>query len=92
MSEDQKGTAYCQHIPPAREAAKEKRFANSVHVNVENLVRKLADEEVEELLEQNSTEGDIEVFVLPGEKSFGLLGLSNDSSLCLEVAAGHWPG
>ena len=35
-------------------------------VNVEDLMKKISDEEVEQLLRQNSSEGEIAVFSLPG--------------------------
>ena len=63
---DQKGRDYCPHIKPAREAFQEKRFAEAVFVNVDDLVKKLADEEVEKSLQENSSDGEIAVYILPG--------------------------
>ena len=64
---DQKEGEYCSHISPAREAVTSKRFAKSVLVNVNDLLKKLHDPEVERVMVENSSDGDISLFQLPGK-------------------------
>ena len=67
LSEDQKNLNYCQHIGPARDASREKRYASVSHVKMQALAKKISDEEIESLLTEHSIDGEISVFVLPGE-------------------------
>ena len=66
LDEKQKEGEFCSHIGPAKEALKNGTFASSVFVNVEELVQKLNDEDVEKKLVENSSEGEIELYKLPG--------------------------
>ena len=67
LSKEQQNLNYCQHIGPAREARIEKRYAPISHVNVQALAKKISDDEIESMLTKHSIEGEIAVYVLPGE-------------------------
>jgi hypothetical protein len=63
----QRGEVYCPHIKTAREAKSDKRYAHISYVNVEALAKKIADDEVHDMLRNHGIEGEIAVHVLPGE-------------------------
>ena len=67
LNPKQKGSNYCQHITAARDAEEHKRYASIEYVNVEELAKRISDEEIESLLKDQCIEGEIPVYNLPGE-------------------------
>ena len=63
----QKDEIFCPHIKAAREASAEKRYASITYVSVEALANKISDDEAESMLIQHSIEGEIPLYILPGE-------------------------
>ena len=66
LNPQQKGSNYCPHITAARDAEEHKRYASIDFVNVEDLAKRISDEDIEKLLQDQSIEGEIAVYNLPG--------------------------
>lgn len=66
LSPQQKDSNYCPHMKAALDAKSEKRYAAIEFVNVEALLKKLADEEIEKTLNEHGVDGEIWVYTLPG--------------------------
>ena len=57
---------FCSHITQAREAHRLNNFAEAVSVDVESLLTKVSEQTLEEIFNDNSSDGEIIVYILPG--------------------------
>ena len=58
---------FCPHIVKAKEAMKNNKFASTVSIDVVNVVNKISDDSLEESLLDESSDGALTVFLLPGD-------------------------
>ena len=63
----QKSEMYCRHLKLADDAFKALRYARVIDVDTMTLSRKLADEELQYELQENSVDGRIQIFILPAD-------------------------
>jgi hypothetical protein len=68
LTEEEKVTVnYCAHIIQAREAYALKTYAEVVSVDVQDLIKKVTDETLENAFKNDSSDGEILVYILPGD-------------------------
>ena len=66
-AEDRATKNFCQHIVQAKEALRRLNFAKTEVIDVEHLVAKIADEELEKSFMNESSDGEMTVFLLPND-------------------------
>ena len=73
---------YCTHIIQAREAHQSKSYAKVVTINLPDILSKVCDESLEKALISESSDGDINVYLLPGDNiAVPLLGTEKNEFL-----------
>ena len=65
--EDRITNKFCDHINQATEARDKLNFAQSENINIEEVVAKIADEELEKTFINESSDGEVTVFLLPND-------------------------
>ena len=67
LSKPQRSEKYCRHLKLADDASKAQRYARVIDVDTLTLSRKLADEELQCELQENSVDGRIQIYILPAD-------------------------
>ena len=58
---------FCPHIVKAKEAMKNNKFAPTVLIDVQTVVNKISDDSLEDSLLNESSDGELTVYLLPGD-------------------------
>ena len=67
LSEYERETAnYCSHIKQARQAQVSQTYAEHAVLGIENILSKVSDENLEDALKNESSDGEVHIFLLPG--------------------------
>ena len=70
---------YCTHIKQARQAQVSKSYAELAVLGIENILSKVTDEDLEDAIKSESSDGELQIFLLPGGNiAVPLLGLDKN--------------
>ena len=73
---------YCSHILQARDASASKTYAKVVSLDLQSVLSKVTDETLEEAIKNESSDGEINVYSLPGGNlAVPLLGTEKNDSM-----------